>query len=121
MKNIIAKPWGQEKILETNKHYTVKRLFMKKGHRCSLQLHQFKQETIYVLYGVLTIHIAHIIGVDDFKLGKIYLKDGESLTIEPMRIHRMEAEYEDVTYLECSTSQLDDVVRIEDDYERNGK
>ena len=41
----IIKPWGYEKILELNKKYVLKELFMKKGHRCSLQYHQKKMET----------------------------------------------------------------------------
>jgi mannose-6-phosphate isomerase-like protein (cupin superfamily) len=116
--NIIQKPWGQEEILETNENYTVKRLLMRSGHKCSLQLHRFKQETIYVLSGVLSLHAANIIGNQNFILGKVYLKEGDSITIESMRVHRMEAENGDVVYLECSTSQLDDIVRIEDDYNR---
>ena len=49
----INKPWGWEKIIENNKHYTLKKLFMKKNCRCSLQFHKKKIETIYVLDGPL--------------------------------------------------------------------
>ena len=53
---LIKKPWGREELLEKNKKYMVKRLFMKKGHRCSLQYHNKKKETIFVLSGKLKIY-----------------------------------------------------------------
>jgi len=108
--NIIKKPWGQEEILETNEFYTVKRLTMYNGHRCSLQYHEKKMETIYVLSGILTVFLDN---------EKCIMPEGIQFTIQPGEIHRMQAENGDVIYLECSTSQLDDVIRIEDDYFRN--
>ncbi len=105
----INKPWGYEEILETNPNYTVKRLFMKKGHQCSFQYHKKKQETIITLEGNL------IILLED---GEITLNTGKSITIKPFEKHRMLAKNEDCLYLECSTSELDDVVRVEDDYDR---
>jgi len=105
----IKKPWGYEEILETNPHYTVKRLFMKKGHQCSYQYHQQKKETIVVLSGKLLI-----IGEDN----KRVFEPGQSITIPPLEKHRMKADKEDCLYLECSTSELDDVIRIKDDYDR---
>ena len=110
---IINKPWGSETIIEINKKYLLKKLFMKKKHRCSLQFHNFKKETIYVLKGKLNI----ITGKNKTKLkSKIYNK-GQSVTINPKIIHRMEA-ITDCVYLEASTPQLADVVRIVDDYKR---
>ena len=52
---IIEKPWGKEEILQINSKYMVKRLTMYKGHRCSLQYHLEKIETIFVLKGKLEI------------------------------------------------------------------
>lgn len=106
---IIEKPWGHEEILETNPQYTVKRLLMRKGHQCSYQYHEKKKETIYCLNGNL-----HIVGQNEEKI----LKKGEYVTIPPFEKHRMKAVEEDVLYLECSTSELDDIVRISDDYGR---
>ncbi len=105
----MEKPWGYEEILETNPNYTVKRLFMKKGHQCSFQYHEKKQETIVSLDGDLVILLED---------GDLVLSPGESITIEPLRKHRMFARDGDCLYMECSTSELDDVVRIEDDYDR---
>ena len=52
---IIEKPWGKEEIIEINEKYMVKKLTMWKEHRCSLQFHNHKKETIYVLSGKLRI------------------------------------------------------------------
>ena len=58
MKNsFIKKPWGSEELISFTKHYVLKKLIMKKGHRCSLQYHKKKHETIYVLSGTLKILI----------------------------------------------------------------
>ena len=112
MKTII-KPWGKEELIEQNGRYVLKKLFMNKGHRCSLQYHKKKHETIYVLQGMLKIYS----GVEIDKLSeKIYLVN-ETISLEPGIIHRMEA-VEDSIYLEASTPELDDVVRISDDYAR---
>ena len=111
---IIEKPWGKEEVIEINDKYMMKKLTMLKGHRCSLQLHNHKKETIYVLSGQLRI----ISGPDQDNLtGKIYT-EGESITISPGVIHRMEG-LEDSIYLEASTPEIDDVVRLVDDYERD--
>mgnify|MGYP003974797109 FL=1 len=110
---VIEKPWGKEEIIEINEKYMMKKLTMWKGHRCSLQLHNHKKETIYVLSGQLRI----ISGPDQNNLtGKIYTV-GDSITISPGTVHRMEGA-EDSVYLEASTPEMDDVVRLVDDYDR---
>lgn len=114
MHTIIDKPWGKEEILELNSDYMVKRLTMNQGHRCSLQYHNKKCETIYVLQGKLKIYL----GQNKDNLQEKIYEQGESITIKPKEIHRMEA-VEDSIYLEASTPDVDDTVRILDDYERN--
>jgi mannose-6-phosphate isomerase len=110
---IIQKPWGSEELLEKNDHYVVKRICMRRGHRCSLQFHEKKQETVYVIQGKLKI----VSGPSRQKLSEAVFNAGEHLTLPPRSIHRMEA-LEDAIYLEASTPELDDVVRIADDYQR---
>ena len=110
---VINKPWGSETVIEINKKYLLKKLYMKKNHRCSLQFHNYKKETIYVLSGKLKI----IIGKNKNKLRSKTYKKGESITISPKMVHRMEA-ITDATYLEASTPEMLDVVRIVDDYKR---
>lgn len=106
---IINKPWGMEEILETNDKYTVKRLLMKNGCRCSYQYHKKKLETIMVISGKLTIV---------FESEEKEYSPGDIITIKPFEKHRMAAKSGDSTYFECSTSELDDVIRINDDYGR---
>ena len=109
---IINKPWGKEEILEINNKYMLKKLTMFAGRKCSLQYHNYKKETIYILSGKLRIYK----GKSETELeSKIYLK-GESITLEPGQIHRMEGG-EDSVYLEARTPEMDDVVRISDDYD----
>jgi mannose-6-phosphate isomerase-like protein (cupin superfamily) len=110
---IIDKPWGKEELLEINDHYMVKKLTMWKGHRCSLQYHKQKKETIYVLSGQLKIYS----GPAENKLTVKIYGPGDTITLLPGTIHRMEG-VEDCVYLEASTPQMEDVVRIQDDYNR---
>lgn len=110
---VIQKPWGQEEIVEINDKYVVKKLTMKAGHRCSLQYHNIKRETIYVISGNLLI----IQGIRQNDLESKIFRPGGLITIPPKLIHRMEA-IEDSVYLETSTPELDDVIRLADDYQR---
>ena len=108
----IFKPWGWEEIVEQNEHYVVKKLFMKKGERCSYQYHKNKIETIVVLSGTLDIALgfAHDCVTHRYD-------SWQTCTILNNAAHRMYG-VTDCLYLECSTPELDDVVRIEDDYGR---
>jgi mannose-6-phosphate isomerase len=115
MKSVkIIKPWGYEILIEKNKKYMFKKLFMKKGHRCSLQFHRLKRETIYILHGALKVTSGSNINKLNFRI----LKKGQSITINPLLKHRMQA-ISDCFYLEASTPELTDVIRISDDYNRN--
>ena len=106
----VEKPWGHEIRWAINNKYLGKILYIKAGSRLSLQYHEQKDETIYVLNGEAVVHL------DD----KIHLlSKGESLRIQPGMIHRFCApEDSDVELIEVSTPEIDDVVRLEDDYGR---
>ena len=110
---LIEKPWGCEEVIEINDRYMMKKLTMHKGHRCSLQFHHHKKETIYVLSGKLRIYV----GPTKDELSEKIYGPNESITLEPGVVHRMEG-VEDSVYLEASTPEMDDVVRITDDYNR---
>ena len=112
--HVIEKPWGREEVIEINEKYMVKKLTMLTGHRCSLQYHNQKKETIYVLSGVLKI----IQGVNQDSLVEKLYYAGDFITIPPGLIHRMEG-VEESTYLEASTPEINDVVRLVDDYQRD--
>ena len=86
---------------------------MKKGECCSMQYHELKKETIYVVNGNLKVYI----GMNIDNLEEKILNPNDSITIEPFTIHRMEG-YTDCTYIECSTSELWDVIRLQDKYNR---
>jgi len=112
-KNRIDKPWGYEELVEHNSSYVVKKLFMKKNHACSIQYHELKIETIVILRGSLYIYT----GTSIENLEKKEYNMGDSITIYPYTIHRMEG-IEDCLYLETSTNELWDVIRIQDNYGR---
>ena len=110
---LVDKPWGREEIIEVNEFYMLKKLTMLAGHRCSFQYHNKKRESIFVVSGVLKI----VLGADQNTLTERLYYAGESVTIAPGCIHRMEG-IEDAIYLEASTPELHDVVRLVDDYNR---
>ena len=109
----ILKPWGSEEIIEINNKYMFKKLFMKKNHQCSLQYHNKKKESVFIISGSLYVTIKK----NKRKIIKI-LKKGQSILIEPKTIHRMKAVDIDAVYLESSTTELNDVIRLEDDYRK---
>ena len=79
----------------------------------SKQYHNVKDETIYVLNGVLIV----LLGDEESQL---VLKEGESLRIRPNTIHRFCAPNDGyVRLIEVSTPEIDDVVRVQDDYGRS--
>ena len=109
----IEKPWGYEKHIEINDSYVVKELFMKKDNCCSLQYHEKKHETFYVISGQLKFYVGETVE----NLETFILEPGKFYVIKPFVIHRMEA-IVDSDYIECSTNFLDDVIRLEDKYGR---
>ena len=109
----VHKPWGKEEILIKTKDYVMKRISINAGHRMSLQYHELKEETIYVLEGVLIVWNSKEMQ-DNFTL-----MPGETYHVKPGVIHRFGSpEQLDTVVLECSTIELDDVVRLADDYNR---
>ena len=112
----INKPWGWERWISVNEKYVMKQLFMKKGNRCSLQYHEKKHETLYMQEGEMKMTIGTI---DNPRKNEVILKPDEHYIIEPFTVHQCEA-VTDILYLEASTPELEDVVRLEDDYGREG-
>ena len=110
---ITKKPWGEERLFALSDKYAGKILIIRKGHRLSLQYHNKKEETLYLEDGVLKLLIGDRIG----KLKTKVITNGCVFHISPKTIHRMEA-IENCRLVEVSTHQLDDVIRLEDDYNR---
>ena len=111
----VDKPWGHELIWAHTDRYVGKILHIKKGERLSLQYHRQKDETIMVLTGRMEF--------EHFEEGeaprKVVLGPLEPFHIHVGLRHRMIA-LEDTDVVEVSTTELDDVVRLEDKYGRSG-
>ena len=110
----VEKPWGYELHWARTDRYVGKILHINAGHALSLQYHNLKDETIYVHSGKLLYEIE-----EQGKLKQIEMKPGDSIHVTPRTVHRMTA-IEDTDVLEASTPELDDVVRLEDRYGRQG-
>lgn len=113
---IKEKPWGREIWFADIAGYAGKILEVKKGKRLSLQYHEKKTETQYLLDGKVILHV----GKDKNNIKQIVLNPGDKYDILPYTIHRLEG-LEDSRIFEVSTSHLEDVVRIEDDFGRPDK
>lgn len=110
------KPWGKEIWFAQTENYAGKLLHVNKGARLSLQYHEQKQETQYLFSG----RVKFTYGSSETDLQEIILNPGDKFDIYPYTIHRVEG-IEDSIIFEVSTPQLDDVVKLADDYGRSGK
>jgi mannose-6-phosphate isomerase-like protein (cupin superfamily) len=111
---IVPKPWGHEVIWAHTDRYVGKVLHINAGHALSVQYHERKDETVYLLSGELIYWVK-----DGGEMRDMKLKMGEAFRITPGTVHYMEA-VTDCDVLEASTPDLDDVVRISDRYGREG-
>lgn len=105
----VKKPWGKEVWFAHTNKYVGKLLFIKKGHRLSLQYHRKKDETLYALRGPYLL---------EMNGKKRKMLQGSVIHFPPKTVHRMEAKYRDVVLIEVSSPEVADVVRLEDDYKR---
>lgn len=110
----VEKPWGYELWLELNEFYTFKLIYMKKGNKSSLQSHEYKIETNYVIEGEAEVLLENNNGELESKI----FKSGSGWSIPTNKKHRVIA-ITDYTALEVSTSHLNDVIRYQDDTNRN--
>ena len=113
---IKEKPWGHEVWFAHTDKYAGKILVVKKGARLSLQYHEKKTETQYVFEGKVKLTY----GTDEKNLQEMILNPGDKYDIYPYTIHRVEG-LEDSKIFEVSSPELDDVVKLADDYGRTGK
>jgi mannose-6-phosphate isomerase len=112
----VEKPWGYELIWAVTEDYVGKVLFVKAGESLSLQFHREKDESWLIQSGRAKLELG--------SAGAAMLKEevigpGSSFRFRPGTVHRVTA-LEDTTILEVSTPQLEDVVRLEDRYGREG-
>jgi mannose-6-phosphate isomerase-like protein (cupin superfamily) len=111
----VPKPWGSELWFAHTDKYAGKILRVRAGCRLSVQYHQEKDETSFVLSGRVLISQ----GESPDALTKRELGPGDSWRNSPRVVHTLEA-VEDAEIIEVSTPQLEDVVRLEDRYGRVG-
>ncbi len=111
----VEKPWGHEEIFAETDAYVGKILFVRAGEALSLQYHEVKEETLRLLDGELELTA----GPDRDALVTLVLVPGSVFHVPPGLLHRMAART-DCSILEVSTPQIDDVVRLEDRYGREG-
>ncbi|OQC36405.1 MAG: Alginate biosynthesis protein AlgA [Deltaproteobacteria bacterium ADurb.Bin058] len=112
----VDKPWGFELVLAYTDRYVAKLLHINKGQRLSRQYHEIKDETLYVLAGTLIFQLGQGSEMQEF-----IVPAGQGFRILPGMIHRFIApDDSDCDLIEASTPELDDVVRLEDVYGREG-
>ena len=110
----IDKPWGREEILVDTGNYVMKRITIRPGKRMSLQYHDRKEETIYVVSGIL------IIWKSEEFYDHVALEPNSVYHVQPGTVHRFGSpDGVETVIIECSTCELDDVVRLADDYDRS--
>jgi len=110
----VEKPWGYELWLELNEHYAYKLIHMNAGCRSSLQWHEKKIETNYVIEGEVEVLLQNEDGTMESRL----YKAGQGWCVPLKTKHRVIAKT-DYTALECSTAHLNDCIRFEDDSGRD--
>lgn len=133
---IVQKPWGSEQWLADGVRtpYALKKIFFKEGNRSSLQVHQYKHETNYVLDGTGILLLREkLFDVKSYLnsseksiftteindgLLEILIKPGDVIDVKPGQIHRVIA-LTDLVFIEASSIELDDVIRLNDDTGRS--
>lgn len=107
------KPWGWELLYALTEDYAGKIIFVKEGHRLSLQYHRKKEETMHLFSGSIVFET----GDSPSGMKRSVIRPGQSIHLPPNTLHRIKAN-QDSVILEVSTPELDDVTRLDDDYGR---
>lgn len=110
----VDKPWGYELRFAHTERYAGKVLFIKRGSQLSLQYHERKDEAFLVQSGQLELVLGRGAEQRVERLGP-----DDAWHVAPGTVHRFRA-VSDCLLFEVSTPELDDVVRLEDDYGREG-
>ena len=114
---VVNKPWGKEVWLALNNKYCYKRIYINKGYKTSYQYHNEKIETNYIIDGKAEVWLENDEGVVEKKI----LQKNDFFTVFPPKKHRVIA-LTDLILQEVSTPEVDDVIRIQDDAQRdNGR
>jgi mannose-6-phosphate isomerase len=106
----VERPWGYELIFAVTENYCGKLLFVRAGDALSLQYHERKDETLYLESGLATLEVG-----EDGRIEATTVRPGMAFRLRPGTLHRLRA-IAHSTFLEVSTPELDDVVRVDDRY-----
>lgn len=106
------KPWGYELLWARTDQYAAKFLHVNENHSLSLQMHEYKHETMCVIAGLVQLEIQY-----EERTSVVILSPGESFHVPAGTVHRLSA-IVDSDVVETSTPELDDVVRLADNYGR---
>lgn len=109
----VNKPWGREIWLELNDRYCYKRIYINAGHRTSFQYHEHKVETNYIISGRAEVWLENDMG----EIKKNIMGPDEFFSVPVNKKHRVVA-LTDIILQEVSTPEVDDIIRIEDDTQR---
>lgn len=109
----VAKPWGREVIFAATDRFAGKLLEIRAGERLSMHFHRDKHEMLLVLRGAVRI----VTGEDSAGLERHDLAAGQAFELPPGTVHRIEAA-QDSLLVEASSPEIEDVVRLSDDYGR---
>lgn len=131
----VNKHWGYELWIADGVRtpYASKRILFKAGNRTSLQVHEYKFETNYVLSGTgFLYHSKEKFDISKFleqgmtaeqvanyekTFEVVPLREGSVFDMSPGYVHRVVATT-DLEFMETSTPELDDVIRLQDDQGR---
>ena len=111
----VEKPWGWELVWAETESYVGKLLHVHAGQALSLQYHEVKDEAWLVQEGRASLELGEVGG----ELETVEIGPGDTFRFRPRTVHRVTA-IDDLTVVEISTNHLDDVVRLEDHYGREG-
>ena len=111
----VEKPWGWELVWAETEAYVGKLLHVRAGQALSLQYHEVKDEAWLVQEGRASLELGEVGG----ELETIEIGPGDTFRYRPRTVHRVTA-IDDLTVIEISTNHLDDVVRLDDRYGRQG-
>lgn len=111
---VVHKPWGKEEWLELNDRYCYKRIYINAGYKTSFQYHLQKRETNYIIDGTAEVWLEN----DNGEIEKKIMKAGDFFNVSPPKKHRVIA-ITDIILQEVSTPEVDDVIRINDEFNRS--
>lgn len=92
------KIWGEEKWITNTEKYCAKILYLKKGYRCSYHYHKIKDETFYILKGVVLMEL---------EKEEFLLEEGSVIHIPIGAKHRFTG-FTNAEILEVSTQHFED-------------